>query len=328
MKNTFNHWLTYTAISLSTLSFANTAQALDYSPYADLTINTRWDSQYQDMEPVDLAAISQKSGIKNYHLAFITDAGSCAPAWGSQSSYSLEKGWGSHLTDKLRANSIGYIISFGGASGNDISMACSESQLVSIFEQTLKTYQPQGLDFDIENGSANVSKLFSALKKFHQTHPKIKISLTLPVMPEGLTLTGKDIINQAKANGINFSVNIMAMDYGPAYVDDMGVYATQAATNLFNYLKEIYPGKSDSDLWKMVEVTAMIGVNDVNVEQFTLKNADTLSQFARQKNLSTLSMWSVARDNPCADKWASPICSGNGLQTKPYEFSEHFLQSK
>lgn len=312
-------------IGLTTSTFANQPAATGFSPYADLTINTRWDSQYQDMEPMDLAAISQLTGINNYHLAFITDSGSCNPAWGGQSSYSVNNAWGAHLTDKMRANSINYIISFGGASGNDISMSCSESQLISAFEQILRTYQPQGLDFDIENGSANVAKLMSSLKQVQNAHPDLKISFTLPVLPEGLTGSGQEVVNQAKANNLNYSVNIMAMDYGPAYANDMGQYAIQAATNLFAFLKGLYLTKSDSALWQMVEVTPMIGVNDVNVEQFTLTNVDTLRNFARQNKLRSLSMWSIARDNPCTDKWASPTCSGNSLQSKPYKFSQRFM---
>lgn len=322
-----NFLTTLLTMGLSTALFAATEQhTIPFSPYADLTINVRWDSQYQDLAPMDLVAISQSSGIKNYHLAFITDAGSCTPAWGGQSSYSVNEGWGSHLTDNMRAHAIDYTVSFGGASGNDISMACSESELVTTFEQVLKTYQPQGLDFDIENGSANVMKLMHALKQLQQTHPDLKISFTLPVLPEGLTASGQDIVRQAKANEINCLINIMAMDYGPAYAGDMGQYTIQAATSLFNFLKELYPTKSDSALWQMVGVTPMIGVNDVSTEQFTLAHVDALRNFAKQNNVGLLSMWSIARDNPCSDKWASPVCSGNNLQSQPYEFSQRFLR--
>lgn len=295
-----------------------------FSPYADLTINARWDAEYQDMEPMDLVAISKLSGAKSFHLAFITDAGSCSPAWGGQATYSVTANWGMNLTKKLRNNAINYIVSFGGASGNDLSMACNETQLISAIEQVITTYQPNGLDFDIENGSANVAKLMSALKQVQSHYQHLKISFTLPVLPEGLVASGKEIVNQAKAQGLNYSVNIMAMDYGPAYTNAMGVYAIQAANNLFNFLKEIYPEKSESELWKMIEVTPMIGVNDVNVEQFTLDDVDTLRDFAKQKMLGGLAMWSIARDNPCEDKWASPICSGNHLQSMPYEFTQRF----
>ncbi len=304
---------------------AAAAQAVEFSPYTDLTINAHWDSQYQDMEPKD---ISEDVGVKSFHLAFITDAGHCEPAWGAQSGYSATTGWGSHLTDKLRDKGIHYIVSFGGASGNDLSAACSEADLISSYEQVIKTYKPKGLDFDIENGTANVPKIMKALQQIQAHYPNIKISFTLPILPEGLTYAGEDVVKQAKAAGLNFNVNIMAMDYGPAYNGDMGQYAIQAATSLFNFLKNLYPEKSTAKLWQMIEVTPMIGVNDVSTEKFTLNNVDTLRNFANQNNIGGLSMWSVARDNPCADQWASPVCSGNNLQTQPYEFSQRFMTSK
>lgn len=296
-----------------------------FSPYADVTINTVWDPQYQDMEPMDLAIASQSSSVKSYHLAFITDAGACQPAWGGQAAYTVSTGWAKHLTDRLRDHAIDYVIAFGGASGADISSACSETQLLDAFNQVIGTYQPKGLDFDIENGSANVGKLINVLAQLQKQRPDMKISFTLPVMPEGLTGSGQDIIRQAQKKALDYSVNIMAMDYGPAYPNDMGQYAVQAAQSVFAFLRQIYPEKSDADLWRMVEVTPMIGVNDVNVEQFTLENVDTLRNFARQNSLGGLSIWSVARDNPCPDKWASPVCSGNNLQRRPYEFSQRFM---
>jgi len=299
--------------------------ASTFSPYADITINTHWDSQYQDMEPADLVKMSEASSVKHYHLAFITDAGSCKAAWGAQSSYSLDDAWGKHLTDRMHAAGINNVVSFGGASGNDVSLACSPEQLIAVYEKTITTYKPSGLDFDIENGTANVAKIMTALQSVQKTHPDLTLSFTLPVLPEGLTGEGQSVVKQAQQAGLKFSVNIMAMDYGPAYNGDMGQYAIQASQSLFNFIKTLYPSKSDADLWAMVKVTPMIGVNDVATEQFTLANADAVREFANKNQIAGYSMWSVARDNPCPDKWASPICSGNNLQATPYEFSHHFL---
>jgi len=295
-----------------------------FSPYTDFTINTHWDPQYQDMEPMDLVTVSKISGITNYRLAFITDAGNCTPAWGGQSFYAINASWGKHMTDKLRSNNIGYIIALGGATGNDLSANCDIPQLIAVFEQIIKIYQPQGLDFDIENGTVNINKLIVAIKQIQQNHPEITISFTVPVMPEGLTLLGKQVISQAKDASLHYTINIMAMDYGPGYIGNMGEYAIQAATSVFNFLKTLYPDHSDSTIWKMIEITPMIGVNDINVEQFTLQDVDILRHFANKKNIGGLSLWSITRDNPCPDKWASPICSGNNLQIVPYEFSLHF----
>lgn len=322
MQFTLRNLITCSALLFSSVSVADSS----YRPYADLTINAYWDSQYQDMEPMDLTKVSEASGIKAYHLAFITDAGSCLPAWGAQSSYSVKEAWGKHLTDKMQNASINYIISFGGASGNDMSLACSDEQLHSVYETVITTYNPLGLDFDIENGTANVSKIMNTLKQIQTAHPKLKLSFTLPVMPEGLTAQGQDIVKQAEEAHLSYTVNIMAMDYGPAYNDDMGQYAIQAASSLFTFLKTLHTDKTDAAIWNMIEVTPMIGVNDVNSEQFTLQDADLLRTFAQQKQLGGIAMWSVARDKPCADKWASPVCSGNNLQTTAHEFSQRFFR--
>lgn len=299
-----------------------------FSPYVDMTLNVHWDPTLQDLVPVDLVQISQQSGIKNYSLAFITDAGSCFPAWGAHSAYPVSSGWGKSLTDQLRQNNISYIISLGGAANDDLSMACSDAQLTEAYEKIINIYKPKGLDFDIENGTADVEKVIRVLQTIQRAHPELKISFTLPIMPEGLVYAGKNLVNLAKEAQLNFSVNIMTMDYGPSYQGDMGQYAIQAATNLFNFLKELYSGKSDAALWKMIEITPMIGVNDVSVEQFTLANADSLRVFASQKHIGQLSMWSITRDAPCADTRASSYCSGNSLQTKIYEFSLHFMQMR
>jgi chitinase len=303
---------------LTTPAFAST-----FSPYVDLTINTHWDSKTNTMAPMDLLPVSNAANVKSYHLAFINDIGNCQPAWGSQEMFAVSRKWGAELTDALRVNGISNIVAFGGASGQDISKDCNTAQLATVFEQVMTIYQPQGLDFDIENGSANVPKLMASLATFQIRHPATQLSFTLPTLPEGLTAEDKNVILKAKENGLNYHVNIMAMDYGPAYTNDMGAYAVQAATALHDFLAEIYPDKSSDAIWSMVEVTPMIGTNDVNVEQFTLANVDTLRNFADSNRLGGLSMWSVMRDQPCADRWASPVCSGNNAQ-KPYDYARRF----
>jgi chitinase len=295
-----------------------------FSPYVDFTLNTHWDPQTQEVQPMDLATPAQTHGIKGYHLAFITDSGNCQPAWGGQQDYSIDKKWGTQQTDLLAKNDVQLTVSFGGAANNDISHNCDVNQLVNAYSKVVTTYHATSLDFDIENGTANVPKLLQALKVVQKAHDKVKLSFTLPVMPEGLTAEGKAILSAANDAGLKFNVNIMAMDYGPGYTGDMGAYAIEAIINLHQFLQEMYPEKIPQVLWQFIEVTPMIGVNDVNTEQFTLNNADKLKQFAQNKQLGGLSMWSLNRDKPCADKWTNTNCSGNNLQTQDYEFVKHF----
>lgn len=305
------------ACGLVSLANASTQCNYTYNPYHEMTINMSGGN------PRDLVQVSQTTGIQNYTLAFVIDRGSCNPAWDGQ--YTTSSQWGKSLTDRMRAAGIKYSVSFGGAAGNDISRSCSQQNLTAAYEQIITTYQPNGLDFDIENGSANVGKIMTSLKTIQLNYPNIKLSLTLPVMPEGLTSSGKSIVSQAKSAGLNFVVNIMAMDYGFSYRGDMGKYAVQAATNTFNYLKTQFPQKTDAEVWKMVGVTPMIGVNDTYGEKFTLSNADTLRTFAQQNGIYNISIWSLDRDKPCGGSRPSPTCSGGNVQSKVWEFSSHFL---
>jgi chitinase len=295
-----------------------------FNPYFDLTLNVHWDSHYKDLEPADLVQLSQDNLVKSYRLAFLTDFGKCRAGWDGQAAYAVADNWGKHLTDDMHTSKVDFTIAFGGATGVDVSTACTDAQLAGIYEQVIQAYQPQGLDFEIENDTVKVAKIMTALQVVEAVHPQLKITFTLPIMPEGLNAAGKEVLTQAKAAKLNYTVNIMASDYGAAYKDDMGGYATQAATSLFNFLKTLYPEKKDPVLWAMIEVTPMIGLNDVSSEEFTLADVDTLRDFAKQNGIATLSMQNANRDYPCADKTKNLNCSGNNLQSVPFEFAKRF----
>jgi chitinase len=171
-------------------------------------------------------------------LAFIQSIeGKCEAGWAGISALSEELKWGKNLTDQLTKNNISYAVSFGGTSGVDLSIACnSVTDLKNIYEQVIATFQPNALDFDIEGviqtDTIAIDRMMSALKLFQQNHPKVKITLTLPTMPEGLTTLGEDIVKKAINSELIFSVNIMAMDYGTSYDKNMGDYAIQGLKNL------------------------------------------------------------------------------------------------
>ena len=164
----------------------------------------------------------------------------------------------------------------------------------------------------------------TALKSIKASNPNVKLSFTLPVMPSGLVTEGKNIVTQAKSAGLNYSVNIMAMDYSSQLSGDMGQYAIQAATSTFNYLKTLYPQYTNAQLWQMIQVTPMIGVNDVTTEIFRLPNSDTVTNFAITNGLGGLSMWSLDRDKPCGGSTPNDSCSSGNVQTQNYEFTKHF----
>jgi hypothetical protein len=71
-------------------------------------------------------------------------------------------------------------------------------------------------------------------RQLQSARPNVKISLTLPVLPEGLTADGLNVVRSARDAGVNLDlVNVMAMDYQRSSGDD-GDFAVQAAQSTFS----------------------------------------------------------------------------------------------
>lgn len=230
----------------------------------------------------------------------------------------------------LRAKGGDVRVSFGGASGSELATTCSSADaLAAAYGKAVDAYGLTKVDFDVEGGAlpntAANTRRAQAIAKLQSGHPGLDVSYTLPVMPEGLTQDGVDLLANAKSNGVKIdTVNIMAMDYGPAYSGDMGTYAEQAATATQAQVKGVL-GLSDSAAWNAVAVTPMIGVNDVASEIFKVDDASQLVTFAKAKGLGGLSMWSATRDKQCpggAKPSADATCSS--IVQDPFAFSKAF----
>jgi chitinase len=298
----------------------------DFRPYVDLTLNVHWDPNSHTFEPVNLVKASDESDVGAYRLGFITDAGSCNPAWGGQADFSIYYGWAKKAIADVIANDVEVTITLGSHGGIDISNACTDSELFAAYEKIIETYHPYGLDFDIENNTANVEKITSALAKIKKKYPATKISFTLQTLPDGLPAFGQSVLQNAKNASLDYTVNILAMNFGASYTGDMAQYTILAIQKLHQYLLAMYPQKSPKDLWAMIEVTPMIGINNLISEKFTLSDADKITNYAKHFGLGGTSMQLANRDFPCAINTANNYCSGDNLQTKPYEYEEHFLK--
>jgi hypothetical protein len=104
----------------------------------------------------------------------------------------------------------------------------------------------------------------------------------------------------------------------------MGDLAIQAATSLHGQLKTIYPAKTDAQLWRMVGVTPMIGVNDNPAEVFTVADATKLTTFAKSKGIGRLAMWSANRDSQCPGALGQLSNTCSGTTQSPSAFSTAF----
>lgn len=264
-----------------------------FAPYVDTSL----------FPAFDLVASAEATGVKDYNLAFITDGGGCTPKWGGVSDLGSNAVAGQ--IGALRAKGGDVRVSFGGAAGSELGTTCtSVDALAAAYTKVVDAYQLTKVDFDVEGGAlpnaAANTRRAQAIAKLQKANPDLDVSFTLPVMPEGLTQDGVNLLADAKKNGVRIdAVNIMAMDYGPAYSGDMGTYAEQAATATQAQIKGVL-GLSDSEAWKTVAVTPMIGVNDVVTEIFKVEDATQLVDFAEAKGLGWLSMWSGTRDKQCA----------------------------
>ncbi|MGW6409973.1 glycoside hydrolase family 18 protein [Streptomyces vinaceus] len=293
-------------------------RAAGFAPYVDTSL-------YPAFDLLDTAA---KTGVKEFNLAFITSGGGCSPLWGGVTALGDDRV--ASQISALRAKGGDVRVSFGGAAGSELGLACgSAADLAAAYGKVVDTYRLTKVDFDIEGAAlpdtAANTRRAQAVAQLQKSHPGLDVSFTLPVMPEGLTQPGVDLIANAKRNGVAVSaVNIMAMDYGPAYSGDMGGYAIQAATATQAQIKGVL-GLSDAAAWKAVAVTPMIGVNDVAVEVFTVDDAKQLVDFARSKGLGWLAMWSGARDKQCpggAKNSADATCSS--VLQEPLAFTKAF----
>ncbi|NED80475.1 sugar hydrolase [Streptomyces sp. SID11233] len=295
-----------------------TASAAGFAPYVDTSLYPAF----------DLTGTATKTGVKQFNLAFITSGGSCSPLWGGVTGLGDDQV--ASQIDGLRAAGGDVRVSFGGASGSELALNCaSAADLAAAYGKVVDTYKLTKVDFDIEGGAlpdtAANSRRSQAIAQLQKSHPGLDVSFTLPVMPEGLTQPGVDLVADAKKNGVDVgAVNIMAMDYGASYSGDMGTYAIQAATATQAQIKGVL-GLSDADAWKAVAVTPMIGVNDVSTEIFKVEDATQLVEFAQEKGIGGLAMWSGTRDKECeggAKPTADASCSS--IAQEPLAFTKAF----
>jgi hypothetical protein len=282
-----------------------------FAPYVDATVDT---------PPFDLAADLKASGTKYFTLGFIVAQGGCTASWGGF--YPVSSGYYSAGIQALRAAGGDVIVSFGGEAGEELADACtSVSALQAQYQSVISEYNISHIDFDVEGAdegnTASLTRRFAAIAALEKANPTLSVSLTVPVLPQGLDFNGLNVVKSAIANGARIdNVNVMAMDYGdgpaPNPAGQMGTYAIDAARATEAQLATLYPTLTTAQLWHMVGVTALIGVNDITDEVFQVSDAQQLETFAAQTHLGRLSMWAATRDVACpggAQTFSGDTCS-------------------
>lgn len=289
---------------------------------------------YDAFNQTDLVTLARASGTRFFTLAFVTTGKDrpCQPAWNGRQPVGA---WMQASINALRAAGGDVRVAFGGSSGTELANSCvTFRDLQSRYQSVIDTYRLTHLDFDVEgktlmNARANDlrNKAIAAL----QVHAAdlgrpLDISYTLPVNVNGLNWKGLNLLHDAIRNGVRINtVNIMTMDYysKKAPGDQMGQNALRAANNVFRQLRSLYPSKSPSRVWAMLGITPMIGVNDDHREVFTLRDAQTVLDFATRQHITLLSFWSLQHDHSCTKGELAPHHCTGVAQTE-YQYARTF----
>lgn len=295
-----------------------------------------WDGQfyapYVYAGSYPLAYISEQSGVRYFSLAFMLNGQEvCQAAWGGGKPVATEKLIMPDI-EKLREIGGDVMVSFGGAGGDELAKVCPDVEsLTEQYQLVIDTYRLTRLDFDIEGDEIHEgdtvemrSQAIVALQASAAAEDRpLYIAFTLPVLPEGLTQEGIAVLQSAIDNGVDIDVvNIMTMDYGSDYpADKMGELTIQAADSLFVQLTDLYPEKDETELWSMIGLTPMIGLNDTMPQTFTLEDAEMVVNYALEKGIRQLAMWSLNRDKACGGNAATLTDSCSGITQEQYAFS-------
>ncbi|GHA92465.1 glycosyl hydrolase family 18 protein [Streptomyces termitum] len=286
------------------------------------------------------AALSAQSGAKHLTMAFLQTAtkGSCTPYWNGDTGMPISSAVFGADIKTMQARGGDVIPSFGGytadTTGTEIADSCTDvNQIADAYEKVLTTYDVTRLDMDIEvdalDNSAGVDRRNKAIKVLQDraaaSGRTLEISYTLPTTPNGLAASGLALLKNAVSNGARVDVvNMMTFDYYDNAAHDMAKDTQTAGQGLYNQLAKLYPAKTPAQLWGMVGITEMIGVDDFGpAETFTLANARTVYDWAVSKGINTLSFWALQRDNGgCPGGAAADNCSGIAQNT--WDFSHIF----
>ncbi|GIM98193.1 hydrolase [Paractinoplanes toevensis] len=282
------------------------ATARPVAPYVDIVSGT-----------ADIAAIERATGQSDFAVAFVVadQAGTCTPTWDGTVAIG-----DSAVRARLGKIDGDVIVATGGATGTYLESVCSSAALATAYGKALDVAGSNHLDVDIERSvdAAVVSAALAKLQKSRHT----AITLTLPVGDgtAGLTTAGVALLRSVADAGITVTVNAMTMNFDAD--GDWGTAMAAATEAVHDDLASVWTDRSDKQLYGMLGVTPMIGVNDTGPVT-TLADARTLLGFASEKGLGFVRFWSVNRDNgDCDDGTLSATCSG--VSQSDYAFTRLF----
>jgi chitinase len=315
-------------------SGTGSVSGLLFSPYKDVTINMNWNTYEMQsaVEGSDLPVVGSGSLVSEYipKLPAITLAfasGTCgSETWGGVSGAD----WAAENVPQLQAAGLDYVVSTGGEDG---TFTCDSTAGMESFIATYASPHLVGIDFDIEGGQteSDIEGLVDSAAGAQSEYPNLQFSFTLATLGAsdgsygGVNSLGNEVVEAVLGSGLkNYVINLMTMDYGSASSSVCVVVSgscemAQSAIQAVENLEHTYGIPASK-----IAVTPMIGMNDTSSETFTIADVDTLTAYAVGNGLAGLHFWSLDRDTPCADTYASPTCNSVS-GTTPLEYTNRFL---
>jgi hypothetical protein len=287
-----------------------------------------------------MAALSRASGAQFLSLAFLqtTTPGSCVADWNGDSTEPISPAtFGGYIAD-IQAHGGNVIPSFGGYAADTTSTELADSctsvpAIAAVFERLITTYNVSRIDLDVEGNSvfnpAGINRRNEAIAQTEAWaathHHQIQFSYTLPTVPSGLPAAELSVLQNAVADGARIStVNLLTFDYFIGTQQDMLADTESAADGLFGQLQTLYPGATATQLWHMIGVTEMPGIDDFGPDEtFSMTDASALLSWADKQGIGFLSFWALQRDNGgCPGTKGAGACSG--LSQPDWYFSHTF----
>ncbi|HEX4703379.1 MAG TPA: chitinase, partial [Pseudonocardiaceae bacterium] len=330
-----------TAVAMATVAATAVGMMATATTAAAATLPTHLFSPYFEAFLGDSpATISSQSGSKFLTMAFLQTAstGSCTVDWNGDTSMPVASStFGSDMAT-IRANGGDVIPSFGGFTADDTATEIADSctnvaSIAQQYENVITTYNVTRLDLDTEDNSltntAGIDRRNKAIKMVEDwaaaNGRTVQFSYTLPTATSGLVDTGMNVLRNAITNNARIDiVNIMTFDYFDNQPHEMATDTMNAANGLVSELQGLFPSKTNAQLWAMVGITEMPGIDDFGAaETFTTADATTVENWAVSKGISSLSFWAAQRDNGgCVGTAGSNTCSG--IAQNQWQFAHTF----
>jgi chitinase len=303
-------------MACAVLMAATAAHATEVAPYF-----YTWGFGSNSYKANSLMTARTSGGVTAVTLAFGVSGGGCTLGGGLE--VIMNDSGTKADVQQFIADGGKVILSFGGADGQYLESACSQSAMYSLIKNIMDTQSIHNLDFDVEGSQLDVTSLNTTrnavIKQLQAAYPDLYVSFTLPVDPDGLPSDAITLLKSAAAAGVNVSeVNIMTMDYGADNLGGktMGAVAVSSATGTEKQLKSIFTGKTDAQLWAMIGITPMIGYNDDGTI-FQPSDATMVTQFAQANGVGLLSFWALQRDQTGT---ANDLDRFSRVNTSDYQF--------